>query len=125
MAVNAPPMSLKSRVGLRIREIRKQRGLTQEALAERSERSVDGISALERGLVLPGFETLERLAEVLDVPLASFFDVPGDDDGSQRSQLLAQLLVLGRTLDDDDLQVAVEQVSALTRRAERRGRTRR
>lgn len=118
-------MSLKARVGLRIREIRKQRGLTQETLAEQAERSVDGISALERGLVLPGFETLERLAEVLDVPLASFFDVPGDDEGSQRAKLLAQLIVLSLTLDDDDLQVAVEQVTALTRRAERRGRNRR
>lgn len=118
-------MSLKARVGLRIREIRKQRSLTQEALAEKAERSVDGISALERGLVLPGFETLERLAEVLDVPLASFFDVPGDDDGNQRAQLLVQLMLLGRALDDDDLQVAVEQVSALTRKAERKGRTRR
>jgi transcriptional regulator with XRE-family HTH domain len=118
-------MSLKARVGLRIREIRKQRGLTQETLAEKAERSVDGISALERGLVLPGFETLERLAEVLDVPLASFFDVPGDDDGNQRAQLLVQLMLLGRALDEDDLQVAVELVSALTRKAERKGRIRR
>ena len=86
---------------------------------------MDGISALERGLVLPGFETLERLAEVLGVSLASFFDVPGDDDGNQRAQLLARLMALSRTLDDDDLHVAVEQVSALTRKAERKGRTRR
>lgn len=118
-------MSLKARVGVRIREIRKLRGLTQEDLADRSDRSVDGISALERGVVLPGLETLERLAEVLDVPIASFLDSPADDSGSARAQLLAQLMLLSRALDDSDLQVAVEQVSALSRAVERRARTRR
>lgn len=112
-------MSLKKRVGLRIRQIRKQRGLTQEALAERSDRSVDGISALERGLVLPGLETLERLAEVLDVPLSDFFDGP-DNESRERANLRARLAALVGELPDDALAIAVDQVAVLAKASSRK-----
>jgi transcriptional regulator with XRE-family HTH domain len=107
-------MPLKTRVGVRIREIRRERGLTQEALAEQVERSVDAISALERGLVLPGFETLERLAAVLGVSLADFFDAPADaQESDKRTQLRARLAALVQKLPDDQLALAVDQVAVL------------
>src|SRR5689334_11130070 len=39
----------KHRIGLRVRALRLERGLTQEDMAERIERSVDTVSNLERG----------------------------------------------------------------------------
>lgn len=95
-----------------------ERGLTQEALAEKAERSVDGISALERGLVLPGFETLERLASVLKVPLATFF-VDAEDDSRERAALRARLIAIAEELPDDLLGVAVDQIAMLGRVSEK------
>lgn len=108
-------MSLKLRVGGRLREIRKARGLTQERLAERIERSVDAVSALERGLALPSFETLEKLADVLDVPIRDFFDVE-EGASEARVRMLTRLMMHARALSDADLEIAVEQVALLARR---------
>lgn len=108
-------MSLKLRVGGRLREIRKSRGLTQERLAERIDRSVDAVSALERGLALPSFETLEKLADALNVPVRDFFDVE-EDVSEVRVRMLTRLMMHARALSDTDLELAVEQVALLARR---------
>lgn len=109
-------MSLKVRVGTRIREIRRTRGLTQEALAERTDRSVDAISAMERGIMLPGFETLDMLARALKVPLADFFDSEMEPVSKERERLWIKLVTTARSLSDTDLEIAVEQVAALAKR---------
>lgn len=108
-----PEMELKDHVALRIKSIRQRRNLTQEQLAERVERSVDTISNLERGISLPSFETLERLAKVLQVPFREFFQFDDLNEGRRRSALLMALTDAARTLGDDDLEVAVKQVEAL------------
>src|SRR5579862_9271382 len=60
----------------RVRDLRARRGLTLEALAERSGVSRSMISLIERGESSPTAVLLERLAMGLDVPLASLFDAP-------------------------------------------------
>lgn len=112
-------MKLKDRVALRIKTIRRRRGLTQEGLAERISRTVDAISNLERGKSLPSFETLEKLSEALDVPLRDFFDnePPRQNKaGAERITLMTTLVDLARDLSDSDLQIAVEQIETLARR---------
>lgn len=108
-------MSLKLRFGVRLREIRKSRDLTQERLAEKIDRSVDAISALERGLALPSFETLEKLADALDLPVRDFFDLE-EDTSEARVQMLTRLMIHARALSDADLEIAVGQVALLVRR---------
>ena len=90
-------MGIKHQVGVRIRVIRKQRGLTQEGLAARIDRSVETISNLECGRSLPSFETLVRLAESLDVPIRDFFEFGEDvaQSDAYRLELLTTLTEIG------------------------------
>lgn len=65
---------LDQRVARRVRELRAGRGLSLQALAERSGVSRSMISVIERGEVHATAVVLERLATGLGVTLASLFD---------------------------------------------------
>ena len=67
------PISLGRRFGAHVRTLREARRLTQEALAERSELSVDAIRRIERGGFSPSLNTLSALAHGLDVSLSTLF----------------------------------------------------
>ncbi|HOJ89424.1 MAG TPA: helix-turn-helix transcriptional regulator [Pseudothermotoga sp.] len=54
---------------LRIRELREQKDLTQEALAKRANLSPKTISCYERGKAMPSFRALVRIAKALNVPI--------------------------------------------------------
>jgi transcriptional regulator with XRE-family HTH domain len=58
------------RLGERIREQRRHRGLTQEALAESLELSVAYVSLIERGGRNPPYTTVVAIAKALGVPAA-------------------------------------------------------
>ena len=62
-------------VGRRVRDARAQRGLTQEALAEKSGMHAPNLSRLESGKHVPSLETLERVAEALGVRVADLLAV--------------------------------------------------
>jgi transcriptional regulator with XRE-family HTH domain len=65
-----------ARVARRVRDLRAARGLSLEALAEKSGVSRSMISLVERGESSPTAALLERLATGLGVALASLFDAP-------------------------------------------------
>jgi transcriptional regulator with XRE-family HTH domain len=65
---------LKARFGKRLRQLRREKDLTQEQLAEAANISVESISNLERGIHAPSFDTLERLAKALGIPVKNLFD---------------------------------------------------
>jgi transcriptional regulator with XRE-family HTH domain len=65
--------SLGRRFGGHIRGLRSDRKLTQEALAELSELSVDAIRRIERGAFSPSLETLSKLSGGLQVSLGTLF----------------------------------------------------
>ena len=58
------------RIGSRLREARKMRGLTVAELARRAGMKRPNLSRLEHGRHRPSLDTLERLAEALEVPVA-------------------------------------------------------
>jgi DNA-binding XRE family transcriptional regulator len=68
--------TLRFRFGRRVRQVRRQQDLTQEQLAEAAGISVEFLSNIERGVNAPSFETLEKLAEVLQVPVQELFHFP-------------------------------------------------
>ena len=59
--------------GKRVRELRKELGLSQEALAERAHLHWTYVSAVERGLRTPGLDVIGRLATALKVSPAELF----------------------------------------------------
>ena len=61
-------------IGQKIKNLRLQKGLTQEELGERTDLSKGYISQLERELSSPSIETLFHLLEVLGISPKDFFD---------------------------------------------------
>lgn len=112
---SAETIAFHRRVGFRVRALRRQRRLTQAGLAELIDRSVDGISAIERGIAAPGMETLARLAQALETTPNVFFD---DEHGPAispiRAGLLADINARLRVIDDRSLKVAVHVVAGLS-----------
>lgn len=66
--------TLRALFGRTLRQLRLQRKMTQEDLAEGAGVSVDLISNIERGINAPSFDTLEKLARTLGVPIKTLFD---------------------------------------------------
>ncbi|QHI68778.1 helix-turn-helix domain-containing protein [Tichowtungia aerotolerans] len=65
---------IKKQLGQKICALRKEKGMTQEVLAEASSYSVEFISFVERGINAPSVEGCERLATALGVTLSELFD---------------------------------------------------
>lgn len=73
---------IKKLLGKRIKEIRKQKGLTQEQLAELVGIGTPNISYIECGKFAPAIDTLEKIAQVLNIePFELYrFDIKGCDE---------------------------------------------
>lgn len=61
-------------IGLKLKELRILKGLTQEELADRSELSKGFISQLERNLTSPSIATLTDILQCLGTTLGEFFN---------------------------------------------------
>lgn len=72
-------MDTKKLIGARIKELRKQAGLTQEKLAFAVELDPRHLSRLEVGKHFPSLDSLVKIADVLNVPLAEFFQFASDE----------------------------------------------
>ncbi|RTD84970.1 XRE family transcriptional regulator [Variovorax atrisoli] len=62
-----------ARIGAQVRALRMASGRSAGQLALASDISASMLSRIERGLVSPSVETLERLAQGLHVPVSRFF----------------------------------------------------
>lgn len=119
-------MALAKEVGRCIRALRRQRGLTQAALAQRIDRSEVALRAIERGASAPSFETLERLTRTFDISAAALFPaLPAGDGTSQpeterRARELAAMAALARDLSDPDLALAHALLTAVAKAATER-----
>jgi transcriptional regulator with XRE-family HTH domain len=74
-------LGVHERVARRVHDLRAARGLSLEALAGRCGVSRSMISLVERGESSPTAVVLEKLADGLDVSLASLFEPPQPDAG--------------------------------------------
>lgn len=67
-------------IGRRIRDFRKQKGLTLQALAAKANLSAAYISQMENGRVNVNLETLSLIGHAMDVAIIDFFSEPRSTD---------------------------------------------
>jgi transcriptional regulator with XRE-family HTH domain len=72
--------NLRGQFGKKLRKIRRDRDMTQEQLAEAIGVTLDFISRMERGQDAASFETLEKLAKALGVPVSELFQFPQESE---------------------------------------------
>jgi transcriptional regulator with XRE-family HTH domain len=116
-------------IGLALKRLRIEKGLTQKELAAKVHGGLDYtyIGKIERGEQLPSLKILLRISEALDVPVDHFFRVgvasssvrvPAIGVGGRENELQREL----RQLHPDDLPLVIEIVRVLNRhrKAERK-----
>ena len=81
-------MNTKELLSLKIKEIRKQRKLTQEKLSELVGVDNGYISKLEIGQNFPTIGTLEKIANVLEVELSVLFKFTDAKDIDFKSEII-------------------------------------
>ena len=63
-----------TRLGMKIKELRTERGITQEALARKADISLGYVTRLENGRHEPTLTTLAKIAKVLKVKVADLLE---------------------------------------------------
>lgn len=101
-------------IGLRIKRAREAADLTQEALAEKVDRTKEAISNIERGINLPSLDTLQRICEVVKMPITTILEE------STRSQSFidtkAQIDAVLMAMREDDLHFFLSIVKLVANR---------
>lgn len=77
-------------IGWRIRDRRKQMGLSQAALAERVDIAQQAVYKIEHGISTPGLRRLEAIAKALDLSLA---DLTNESKSAPTRTITVQSLV--------------------------------
>jgi transcriptional regulator with XRE-family HTH domain len=67
-------MDIKEEFGKRLNQLRKDRKMSQEKLAELSELNRPYISAIEQGKRNVSLEVISKLAQALDIEIEHFFE---------------------------------------------------
>lgn len=91
------------KLGKRIREERKRKGLTQEKLAEKVELSPVYIGYIETGKQAPYLKTLERIAESLGVEVYELFMFEEGEKRTTRKAAIQELVMLLHDKSPDDI----------------------
>lgn len=93
MATDTPAMdNRRSRMGERLRALRRDRGLTLQQVADRTGISIGTLSKVERGLTSLGYDRFERLAQGMEVDMAALFSegttiAPGSVAAARRGEV--------------------------------------
>lgn len=77
MTETSPRSGINAQIAARVRQLRTERAMSLEALADRSGVSRSMISLIERGETSPTAVVLEKLAAGLGTTLAALFEPPG------------------------------------------------
>ena len=80
-------MDTKKLLGLKIREIRRARKITQEKLSEVIGLDNGYISKVESGQNFPSLKTLEKMANALGVSISAFFDFESIQEHDFKSEI--------------------------------------
>lgn len=104
--------------GQRLRQLREERFLSQQALAEGIDVQIAQISRYERGISMPNAETLADLAKFLRIPVGHLLLGEDDESPNAIAAPIHDLSLLERfrdleKLDRKDREVAITLIDAL------------
>lgn len=97
-------------LGKRIRQLRRKRGYTQEALADMIGSSQGHLGKVERGEVQIGSELLQKIADALVVDVGSIFQRPRN---LPREDLLNKTISMLHSSSDRDLHLIYKIVDSI------------
>lgn len=108
-------MDINAEIGSRIRHYRKEKRLSQEQLAERSDLHPSYIGQLERGMKSPTLESLYKITKGLDISLSDFLkNLEIVDKNADSFSLKSYLLIEQENASDQrHLYEIVKQIIAL------------
>lgn len=99
-------MKLKELIGIRIKRLRQEKKLSQEALAEKVGISPKYISSIERGKENPTLDILIKLAGALRVEVEEVFTVAHEETDPKKLREIVNLLL--KESDTEKLRLAVK-----------------
>ena len=87
-------------LGDNIKELRKQKGYSQETLAEQLNVVRQTVSKWEKGYSVPDAEMLEKIANLFEVPVSDLLDsyIPEKENSSVSNEIANQLAILNEHL---------------------------
>ena len=102
-------------IGKRLREMRTQKGISQENLALSAELHPTYIGRLERGEKCPTIDTIYKLAKALEVPIIDLFDIPTGTRACDTSAMYRIETVISELSAEDAAAIAeiVERIAEL------------
>lgn len=104
-------MEAKKLIGLRIKNLRRAEGLSQEELAEKMGISSKYLSSIERGKENPTLDTLIKLANALKIEPSEIFNF--SHEGKSKKDLIAFITTLLKTKDEEKLKLAARLIKAV------------
>ena len=98
------------KLGNRIRKIRKEKGLTQEVLAEKSDLSANHISHIERANTMIGLPALIQIVNALGVTVD---DVLCDSIVKAKTPYVNKITLLAADCDEKEIRIFCSVLEAL------------
>lgn len=102
---------LKKLLGRRIKELRKQRNIKQEELAEIINIATRNLSNIETGNTFPSPDNLEKLANALNCKIKDLFDFEHHQDPQD---LMKEIIERIKPVDSTKLQYIYKITKAMT-----------
>jgi transcriptional regulator with XRE-family HTH domain len=104
-------MEIKQLIGVRIKSLRRSKGMSQEELAEKMRISSKYLSSIERGKENPTLDTFIKLAEVLEIELSEIFNF--SHEGKSAKDMKAFIAGLIKGSDEEKLRLTAKIVKAI------------
>jgi transcriptional regulator with XRE-family HTH domain/ribosomal protein S14 len=115
---NWPNRETVENIGLRIRQLREARGMTQSQLQARSGVSRSYLSRIESGQMTPSLGTLEKIAESLGVGLNRFFIPATKSEALLEDPFIQGVRPFLRQLDFNQWQSILKRLQAISEHLE-------
>jgi len=109
-------------IGETIRNFRLQKGMSQGDIEKRTGLLRCYLSRVENGHTIPSLETLAKISQAMDLPLAQFFSDHSLDNGSAKSapqltedelRFLTQIRRYSPNLNDSDRKLVIAMVKKM------------